>query len=298
MMNLSVEIDRDSGFCGGVVRAIGTAEKFLDAMDGRMLFSLGAIVHNEEELRRLEKKGLVSVDVSDLEKCRGESVLIRAHGEPPRTYSVARGLGINLIDCTCPVVLQLQKQIREAYGAVKSVCGQIVIFGKIGHAEVLGLVGQVDGDAVVVENVEMLKEYVSSGKIRTDAPVALFSQTTKNPLEYEEICRWLSHSMMRTELLTVHRTICVQVANRHMRIMQFAAEHDVIVFVTGSASSNGRVLSDLCRSVNPNTVIIKSVSEISPSLFSDGDRVGICGATSTPKWLLEDVASAVEKFAL
>lgn len=298
MMALSVEIDSGSGFCGGVIRAIGTAEKFLDSPDGRNLYSLGAIVHNEEELDRLEKKGLLSVGLSDLEKCRGGKVLIRAHGEPPSTYEMAGRLGVELIDCTCPVVLQLQKQIREAYDALKPAGGRIVIFGKIGHAEVLGLVGQVDGDAVVVEDINMLKDAVASGKIRTDAPVGLFSQTTKNPVEYEEICGFLSGAMAHPELLDVHNTICVQVANRHSGLAEFAAGHDVVVFVTGSASSNGKVLSDLCRSVNPNTIIVRSVSDLDPSFFHDGSRVGVCGATSTPKWLLEDVAVAIEKFAL
>lgn len=297
-MALTVEIDRDSGFCGGVIRAIGTAEKILDAEDGVGLYSLGAIVHNEVELERLEKKGLTSIGISDIEECRGGRVLIRAHGEPPETYEIARRFGIKLIDCTCPVVLQLQKQIREAYDVMKRADGQIVIFGKIGHAEVLGLVGQVGGDAVVVENSMMLRESVESGKIHTDAPVELFSQTTKNPVEYEEISGLLSQLMDRPELLKVHKTICVQVAGRHSRLAEFASGHDVVVFVTGSASSNGKVLSDLCRSVNPDTIIVKSVSELSPSLFSDGDRVGVCGATSTPKWLLEDVAAAIEKFAL
>ena len=297
-MALSVEIDRDSGFCGGVIRAIGTAERFLDSSSGKKLYSLGAIVHNEEELKRLERKGLVPVEISDLEKCGGETVLIRAHGEPPGTYETARGFGIELIDCTCPVVLQLQKQIREAYDSVRPRSGQIVIFGKIGHAEVLGLVGQVDGDAVVVEDLPMLKEAVASGKIRTDAPVVLFSQTTKNPVEYEGICSYLSGAMKSPELLDVHRTICVQVANRHSRLAEFASSHDIVVFVTGSASSNGKVLSDLCTKVNPNTMIVKSASDLEPSLFPDGSSVGVCGATSTPKWLLEDVAATIEKFAL
>lgn len=297
-MALSVEIDRDSGFCGGVIRAIGTAEKFLDSSDAGKLYSLGAIVHNEEELKRLGEKGLVPVSISDLEGCRGESVLIRAHGEPPGTYELARQYDIDIIDCTCPVVLKLQKQIREAYDSVKNAGGSIVLFGKVGHAEVLGLVGQVDGDAVVVENLQMLKDAVEAGKVHLDAPVELFSQTTKSPAEYDEICEFLAGAVTQKGLLNIHRTICVQVANRHSKLMKFASRHDIIVFVSGSASSNGRVLSDLCRAVNPNTVIVGSALELSPSMFADGNSVGVCGATSTPKWLLEDVAATIEKFAL
>lgn len=295
-MNLKVEIDAGSGFCGGVIRAIGSAEKFLDEVPGRHLFSLGAIVHNEEELSRLGRKGLVTIDyddLSDMQDADGESLLIRAHGEPPGTYSRASALGFNVIDCTCPVVLRLQASIREAYARLKPLGGQIVIFGKIGHAEVLGLVGQVGGDALVVEDRAMLESALADGRIRADAPVEIFSQTTKSPAEYADICSFLEGSLPEGSL-TVHDTVCSQVASRHEKLSSFALSHDVILFVSGKASSNGKVLCDLCKSLNIRTYHIGSEAEIKGEWFGDGDRVGVCGATSTPKWLLEKVAACVE----
>jgi len=295
-MGLKVEIDSGSGFCGGVIRAIGSAEKFLDDVPGRHLFSLGAIVHNEEELARLGRKGLVTIDyedLADMQAASGESLLIRAHGEPPSTYARASALGFNVIDCTCPVVLRLQASIREAYARLRPQGGQVVIFGKIGHAEVLGLVGQADGDALVVEDLAMLEAALSDGRIRTDAPVEVFSQTTKSPDEYADICSLLKERLPEG-LLTVHNTVCSQVATRHERLSSFAQSHDVILFVSGKASSNGRVLCDLCKSLNIRTYHIGSESDIQREWFGSDDRVGVCGATSTPKWLLEKVAAAVE----
>jgi len=342
-MNLQVEIEKHSGFCGGVIRAISRAEKFLEEFPGKTLYSLGDIVHNEAELRRLGEKGLVTIDKEGLMNIPEPSLktlLIRAHGEPPQTYSLAQGLGLTVIDCTCPVVLKLQKSIREAYERVKPAGGQIIIFGKIGHAEVLGLLGQVDGDAVVIENMPMLLSALESGSIKTDRPLEIFSQTTKSPVEYSEICRVLSEALrhfnrsdgepaeprlvssaepsgqalrqvlrqaqrpQRTETfdgkvvygqasLTVHNTICSQVASRHEELAEFASKHDVIVFVSGVSSSNGKVLFDLCRSRNPRTHHISEPSELEPDWFSDGDKVGVCGATSTPGWLLEQVAESI-----
>lgn len=286
---LKVEVDPGSGFCGGVIRAISKAESFLDTK-GTRLHSLGSIVHNEAELERLGSKGLVTIDADDLENLPGADVLIRAHGEPPSTYEKAAEAGINIIDCTCPVVLQLQKRIREAYPALKAAGGTLVIFGKVGHAEVLGLVGQVGGDAVVVEDMPMLEEALVSGRIRRDAPVEVFSQTTKSPQEYSEIC-----SVLRSQAVdvTVHDTICRQVASRHEKLAAFAAGHDVVVFVSGRASSNGKVLSELCLGVNPRTYRIVSEDEISADWFEGAESVGICGATSTPKWLLDAVAQKI-----
>ena len=293
-MGLKVEIDSGSGFCGGVIRAIGSAEKFLDEVPGRHLFSLGAIVHNEEELSRLARKGLVTIDYDDLAEMQaagGESLLIRAHGEPPQTYAQAAGLGFNVIDCTCPVVLRLQESIRSAYARLKPQGGQIVIFGKVGHAEVLGLVGQVGGDAIVVEDMSSLEALLSDGTIHTDVPVEVFSQTTKSPDEYAGICALLRE---RLTDLTVHDTVCSQVASRHERLSSFALSHDVILFVSGKASSNGKVLCELCKSLNIRTYHIGSEADIKREWFGENDRVGVCGATSTPKWLLEKVAAAVE----
>lgn len=305
-MALQVEIEKHSGFCGGVIRAIGRAEKFLEESPGRTLYSLGDIVHNEAELRRLGEKGLVTVDKDGLMNIpdpSSETLLIRAHGEPPQTYSLAQKLGLTVIDCTCPVVLKLQKSIREAYERVKPAGGQIVIFGKIGHAEVLGLLGQVSGDAVVIENMPMLLSALEDGSIRTDRPLEIFSQTTKSPVEYSDICKVLSETLPHIDSpdgstgspsgLTVHNTICSQVASRHEELADFALRHDVIVFVSGASSSNGKVLFDLCKSRNPRTYHISSPSELEPEWFSDGDKVGVCGATSTPGWLLEQVAERI-----
>lgn len=293
-MALQVEIEKHSGFCGGVIRAIGRAEKFLEESPGRILYSLGDIVHNEAELRRLEEKGLVTVDKDGLMNIpdpSSETLLIRAHGEPPQTYSLAQKLGLTVIDCTCPVVLKLQKSIREAYERVKPAGGQIVIFGKIGHAEVLGLLGQVSGDAVVIENMPMLLSALEDGSIRTDKPLEIFSQTTKSPVEYSEICKVLESCPGAG--LQVHNTICSQVASRHEELADFALRHDVIVFVSGVSSSNGKVLFDLCKSRNQRTYHISDPSELEPEWFSDGDKVGVCGATSTPGWLLEQVAERI-----
>ena len=293
-MALEVEIDKYSGFCGGVIRAISRAERFLATSPGCRLYSLGAIVHHEAELKRLGEKGLVTVTkegLRDMEDPRNETLLIRAHGEPPETYSYAESIGINLIDCTCPVVLKLQKSIREAWERLHPQGGQVIIFGKVGHAEVLGLLGQVGGDAVVVEDLGMLLEALQEGEIRTDAPLEIFSQTTKSPSEYSGICDELSRRAQAG--IKVHRTICSQVASRHEQLSEFAAAHDIIIFVSGVSSSNGKVLYDLCKSINPRTFHISAPDETDPSWFRPGDRVGICGATSTPRWLLEDAAGHV-----
>ena len=292
---ITVDIDKNSGFCAGVIRAIGKAEEFLKENNTR-LYSLGAIVHNDSELERLMNQGLVTIDKDDLDEmvdANGEVLLIRAHGEPPQTYEQAEALGFQIIDCTCPVVLKLQQRIREAYGKhLEAGEGQIVIFGKPGHAEVLGLVGQTDGSAVVVENLLMLEKAVEDGLIRLDVATDIFSQTTKSPAEYSMLCNRFGE-MLGEGRLTIHDTVCSQVATRHERLSKFAMEHDIIIFVAGKASSNGKVLCDLCKSLNIRTYHIDSVSEVKREWFRADDRVGICGATSTPKWLLEEVAGIV-----
>lgn len=308
---LKVDIDSNSGFCAGVIRAISKAEEFLDeARDGKSehLYSLGAIVHNDAELSRLTKMGLVTIDKEDMEEmvdARGESLLIRAHGEPPQTYALADELGFKVIDCTCPVVLQLQKKIREAFVRhTENGRGQIIIFGKLGHAEVLGLLGQTDGTALVVEDVAMLNDAINEGKVDLGSHTEVFSQTTKSPAEYARLCAYLLEKMAKynelsverfkgTDLLKVNDTICSQVASRHAKLTKFALEHDVIIFVSGKASSNGKVLCNLCKSLNIRTYHIDSVAEIKREWFRADDKVGVCGATSTPKWLLEDVAGAI-----
>ena len=305
---ITVDIDKNSGFCAGVIRAIGKAEEFLDGNADSRLYSLGAIVHNDSELERLSKKGLVTIDKEDFDEminADGEVLLIRAHGEPPQTYSRAESLGFQVIDCTCPVVLKLQQRIKDAYLKQQEAGkGQIIIFGKIGHAEVLGLIGQTEGTAIVVENIQMLDEAVAEGRIRLDIPTEVFSQTTKSPAEYRRLCAKLEEDMARYNelsverfkgrgLLAVHDTICSQVATRHERLSRFALEHDLIVFVAGKASSNGKVLCDLCKSLNIRTYHIDSPSEIKREWFRADDKVGVCGATSTPKWLLEETAKYV-----
>lgn len=313
---LTVDIDTNSGFCAGVIKAISTAEKFLkkskDAGDeGRRLYSLGAIVHNDAELTRLIDQGLVTIDKEDLEEmvdAQGEYLLIRAHGEPPQTYMIAEKLGFNVIDCTCPVVLRLQERIKEANEIQRAEGrGQIIIFGKIGHAEVLGLIGQTDGSAIVVEDMAMLEAAIENGTIKLDTPTEIFSQTTKSPAEYSRLCARLEEMMAEynelsverfrgRRLLVIHDTICAQVATRHERLSEFALSHDIIIFVSGKASSNGKVLCELCKSLNIRTYHIDSVSEIKREWFRADDKVGVCGATSTPKWLLEEVAEYILDF--
>ncbi|MBR4775415.1 MAG: 4-hydroxy-3-methylbut-2-enyl diphosphate reductase [Bacteroidales bacterium] len=288
---LKVEIDPGSGFCGGVIRAISRAEDELSR--GGKLYSLGAIVHNEEELSRLQVLGLETVS-SLAEVPEGSSVLIRAHGEPPSTYEEAASRHLTVIDCSCPVVLQLQRRIREAYARLHEGGrhGQILIFGRVGHAEVLGLLGQVGGDALVVEDASMLSAAIADGRLSLDEPLEIFSQTTKSPSEYAAICGQLRELGAQ---VTVHDTICAQVASRYSALAEFARQHDVILFVSGTSSSNGKVLSDLCRGVNPRTYLVGGIADLSREWFFDGCSVGVCGATSTPAWLLEQVADTVRK---
>ena len=302
-MSITVDIDSNSGFCAGVIRAIGKAEEFLDNRKDKetRLFSLGSIVHNDAELKRLEAKGLVCIDRDDLDDMMdagNETLLIRAHGEPPQTYVKAKAHGFNVIDCTCPVVLRLQKDIREACN------GQIVIFGKPGHAEVLGLIGQVDGKAVVIEDMKMMLDAVADGSIDLRRPVEIFSQTTKSPAEYAAVCARLEQMMAEaaelsmerfkgTRLFVSHNTICSQVASRHAKLSAFAIEHDIIIFVSGKASSNGKVLCERCKSLNIRTYHIDSPEELRKEWFRSDDKAGVCGAASTPKWLLEDVAREI-----
>ena len=256
----------------------------------------------------MSKKGLVTIDKEDFDEmvdASGEVLLIRAHGEPPQTYVRAENLGFSIIDCTCPVVLKLQQRIKDAYMKHQAEGkGQIIIFGKIGHAEVLGLIGQTDGTALVVENICMLEEAISAGRLRLNEPVEVFSQTTKSPAEYNRLCSRLEEEMARynelsverfkgRDLLKTHNTICSQVASRHDRLSKFALEHDMIIFVAGKASSNGKVLCDLCKSLNIRTYHIDSPAEIKREWFRADDKGGICGATSTPKWLLEETAEHV-----
>lgn len=295
-MNLKIEIDSGSGFCNGVIRAVKEAERNLQKR--RPLYSLGAIVHNNSELQRLEGKGLQIIDIATMRGMEKSSVLIRAHGEPPSTYALAKERGIELIDCTCPVVLKLQQKIRQTYEQIRESRdgGQIVIFGKENHAEVNGLVGQVCSDAVIVDIVPGA-EFRFKGLERIDfnRPVYIFSQTTKDPREYDRICGEIESRMKRGGKFHVFNTICRQVAARHANLVSFARNHDFIIFVSGPDSSNGKVLFELCKSVNSRSFHIEQVGQINCSLFYEGASIGICGATSTPGWQLKEIAEHLSR---
>lgn len=284
---IKVETDAHSGFCGGVIRAISTAEKLL-AEKGAPLYSLGALVHNEEELHRLSGLGLESVGLGEAAMLpAGSRVIIRAHGEPPSTYAMLDAAGLETTDCTCPVVLRLQREVRMA-----SQRSQVVIFGKIGHPEVAGLSGCAGDSAIVAETPGQIASACSSGLIDTSRSTELFSQTTMDPEAYMLAAQALKEHMKAP--VTVHDSICSQVASRQRQLGEFARSHDVVAFVAGSSSSNGKVLLELCRAANPRTYAVCSERDLQPGWFEGARSAGVCGATSTPKWLLERVARAIE----
>lgn len=270
-----VEIDNGSGFCFGVTTAISKAEEELQHSSS--LYCLGDIVHNGRECERLKSLGLITVEHSDISTLSDTKMLLRAHGEPPSTYQKAEQQNIQLIDATCPVVLNLQKRIKKAYEEG----GQIVIYGKNGHAEVIGLVGQTDGKAIVIENLEDAKQLDFTRDIK------LFSQTTKSLAGFQEIVAYIEQNMQQGAEFTYSDTICRQVANRMPNIREFAQRHDIILFVCGKKSSNGKVLFAECSKVNPHTYMIDNPSDIDFTWFERAQSIGICGATSTPKWLME-----------
>ena len=284
MNNLSIEIDAGSGFCFGVTTAIKKAEEELAS--GQTLYCLGDIVHNGMECDRLRQMGLVTINHQQMEQLHNVKVLLRAHGEPPETYELAHRNNIEIIDATCPVVLQLQKRIKERW---KEHTAQIVIFGKKGHAEVLGLVGQTEGNAIVIENVDEVM------RLDFSRDIYLFSQTTKSLDEFHRIIDYIQSHIAPTANFKSFDTICRSVANRMPSITQFAARHDLILFVCGRKSSNGRVLFNECLRVNPNSHQIEGPDEIDRSWLKDIHSVGICGATSTPKWLMEQCSDAILK---
>lgn len=281
---MTVEIDQASGFCHGVVSAIRKAEERLDS--GGTLYCLGDIVHNSNEVERLRQRGLVTITHAELENLSGQKVLLRAHGEPPSTYATARDKGIEIIDATCPVVLQLQRRIKAAYDT-RTPGLQIVIYGKLGHAEVNGLVGQTNGEAIVVENSDGLDQ------IDFSRPVALYSQTTKSTDGLRTIAAEIKKRLNPGVEFTYHDTICRQVANRVPQLKAFAAGHELVLFVSGKKSSNGKILYSECVGVNPHTHLISEPSEIAPEWLDGIESVGICGATSTPRWLMEQVRDKV-----
>lgn len=279
---MTIEIDEGSGFCHGVTRAITKAEEELRT--GETLYCLGDIVHNDKECRRLELLGLKTINHDEFTKLRGAKVLLRAHGEPPSTYLKAKANDIRLIDASCPVVLHLQRRIREEYESAPTHSKQIVIFGKPGHAEVLGLAGQTEGSAIVIESLE------DAAHLDLTRDISLYSQTTK-PLDvFLQIVDYIWQHISPTATFTFADTICRQVANRMPHIQQFAARHDVVLFVSGRKSSNGRALFNECLRVNPCSYLVDSADEINMRWFDGKHSVGICGATSTPKWLMEQCA--------
>ncbi len=276
--SITVEIDQGSGFCFGVTTAIKKAEEELAA--GKKLYCLGDIVHNGMEVERLHERGLITINHEQLQELHDAKVLLRAHGEPPETYATAQRNHIEIIDATCPVVLALQRRIKKQYDSHPD--AQIVIFGKNGHAEVLGLVGQTNGKAIVIEKFE------DAAKLDFTHDIYLYSQTTKSLDEFHRIIDYIQAHISKDATFRSFDTICRQVANRMPNIAAFASLHDVILFVSGKKSSNGKVLFSECRSVNPNSHLIESAEEIRMEWLEGVHTVGICGATSTPKWLMEE----------
>lgn len=283
---IKVEIDEGSGFCFGVVTAIHKAEEEL--AKGVTLYCLGDIVHNSREVERLKTMGLITINHEEFKQLHNAKVLLRSHGEPPETYTIARENNIEIIDATCPVVLRLQKRIKQEYQEKDAEEKQIVIYGQNGHAEVLGLVGQTTGKAIVIEKLEEAKELDFSKSIR------LYSQTTKSLDEFWEIVDYIKDHISPSATFEYYDTICRQVANRMPNLRTFAASHDLIFFVSGKKSSNGKMLFSECLKVNPNSHLIDNAEEIDDSLFHGISSIGVCGATSTPKWLMEQIYTEIK----
>jgi len=280
---VNIEIDSGSGFCFGVTTAIRKAEEEL--AKGNTLYCLGDIVHNGQECERLKKMGLITINHEEFARLHDVKVLLRAHGEPPETYELAKKNNIEIIDATCPVVLRLQQRIKQEYD--KSADIQIVIYGKNGHAEVLGLVGQTNGQAIIIEGMKEVNRLDFSKDIR------LYSQTTKSLDEFRQIVEYIQAHILPNATFEYHDTICRQVANRMPNIRTFASNHDLIFFVCGRKSSNGKILFQECKKVNPNTFLIDQPEEIDNSVLKGATSIGICGATSTPKWLMEECKKVI-----
>jgi 4-hydroxy-3-methylbut-2-en-1-yl diphosphate reductase len=286
---MKITIDSESGFCFGVVFAIQMAEAELD--ESGSLYCLGDIVHNNMEVERLTRKGLKIINHDQLKELRDCKVLIRAHGEPPETYQTAINNNIELIDASCPVVLKLQNRVRTSFEDIIERNGQIVIYGEPNHAEVNGLMGQTGGKAILISSDQDLH------KVDFSKPVYLFSQTTKSTKGFNYIRKVIEEKVtenkgfLEAEDFVYNDTICRQVSNREPQLRKFAAQYDVIIFVSGKKSSNGKALYGVCKETNPNTHFISEISEIQADWFTEAQSVGICGATSTPMWLMEDVAA-------
>ena len=283
---MRVTIDDNSGFCFGVVHAISEAEAALERLGE--VCSLGDIVHNRIEVQRLETLGLRTVSYDDIPTLGSATLLIRAHGEPPRTYKHAEELGVKLIDATCPVVARLQRRVRDAYDRMQCEGGSVVLLGKRGHAEVVGLTGQVEDDVTVVESFSDLDT------IDYSRPIYFLSQTTQSIELFNELGCEIKRRAANPDAVTIDDTICRRVAGREQSLSEFSRGVDVVIFVSGRKSSNGRVLCDVCRRANERCYMVEEPSELQPEWFEGVESVGICGATSTPRWLMEQVASAVQ----
>ena len=286
-----VEIDKQSGFCFGVKNAVEIAEKAL--LNGEKVFSLGPIVHNDKEVDRLSSLGLESINHKQFIKLKNSKVLIRAHGEPPETYAIAEKNNLTIIEATCPIVKRLQSKIRETWIKTKEGEGQVVIFGKPGHAEVVGLLGQINNEGILVSGPD------DFNKIDISKPVYLFAQTTMSVKEYSNLTDILRQKMVENGIaepeknLFINKTICGQVSNREPHLKAFAKKHDTIIFVSGRESSNGKMLYSVCKNINPDTHFVSSSEELDKSWFKGKNSVGICGATSTPKWLIENIRDII-----
>jgi len=286
-----VEIDKQSGFCFGVKNAVEIAEKAL--LNGEKVFSLGPIVHNDKEVDRLSSLGLESINHKQFIKLKNSKVLIRAHGEPPETYAIAEKNNLTIIEATCPIVKRLQSKIRETWIKTKEGEGQVVIFGKPGHAEVVGLLGQINNEGILVSGPD------DFNKIDISKPVYLFAQTTMSVKEYSILTDILRTMMEENGIsdpaknLIINKTICGQVSNREPHLKAFAKKHDTIIFVSGKESSNGKMLYSVCKNVNPDTHFVSSYEELDNSWFTGKNSIGICGATSTPKWLIENIRDII-----
>ena len=287
---LNIEIDKKSGFCFGVVKAISKAEEELSK--GEPLYCLGDIVHNGQEVERLTRLGLITIDHAQFELLHNAKVLLRAHGEPPRTYQIAKKNNLTLIDASCPVVLKLQSRIKKAYMNAPTEDTQIVIYGKNGHAEVNGLVGQTDEKAIVIESEADLS------KLDFSKNICLFSQTTKSLDGFNHLVKTLSEKIIDEADFEYSDTICRQVANRIPNITTFAKKNDIIIFVSGKKSSNGKVLYEHSKKINPNTYFVTEADEITTLELDLTKKIGICGATSTPRWLMEDIADKLNEMAV
>lgn len=283
---ISIEIDNKSGFCFGVVTAIHKAEEELQKTG--QLYCLGDIVHNSDEVERLRDKGLITITHEEMKQLHNVKVLLRAHGEPPSTYELAKQNNIEIIDATCPVVLQLQRRIKDTYNC-ENPRPQIVIYGKIGHAEVNGLVGQTNGEAIVVEDISQLD------KVDLNRNIALYSQTTKSLQGFSAMRDEISSRKSPSTTFNSYDTICRQVANRVEHIRQFASNHELIIFVSGKKSSNGKILYNECLDVNQNSHFISNENEIDSKWVNGVSSIGICGATSTPRWLMENVKARLQQ---